>query len=66
MFGMDAQSDDLIIAVNDAVGNLPWIVPVLLVVIILAGVVLLVVRLRDNSEGPGWDLRSDKDNQKPK
>ncbi|WRS30704.1 hypothetical protein U6G28_03165 [Actinomycetaceae bacterium MB13-C1-2] len=55
---MDAQSDDLVAAVNDAVGNLPWIVPVLLVVMILTGVVLLVARLRGNSRGPGWDLRS--------
>ncbi len=62
MFRMDAQSDDLVVAANEAVSNLPWVVPALLVVMILTGVVLLVARLRGNSQGPGWELRSDKDN----
>ena len=61
MFGVVTQSDPagVVEAVNEAVGELPLIVPILLVVMILSGAVLLVWKLKSNSEGPGWALRDD-------
>ncbi len=59
MLGIDMQSDPsgMVEAVGDAVGGLPWVVPALLGAMIASGLVLLVVRLRNNSKGPGWSLR---------
>ena len=61
MFGVVTQSDPagVVEVVNEAVGELPLIVPILLVVMILSGAVLLVWKLKSNSEGPGWALRDD-------
>lgn len=57
------QSGGVIEAVNEAVGQVPWVVVVLLIAMILSGLVLLVARLRANVAGGGGDL--DPDGKKP-
>lgn len=62
MFGVATQSDPsgVVSSVNDAVGSIPAAVPILLGVMILSGLVLLVLKMKGNSKGPGWELRDER------
>ncbi len=55
MFAFVTQSGepgDVVDVVGEAVGEVPWFVVAILIIMIVTGVVLLVSRLRTNAQSP--------------